>query len=84
MTQGMNLQRIEKFVNWTQLYIICEKSGLRPAPSGTRSYGRQAGWLAGWLADKIWVRLEILKTCCRSKYSIFHFFSQGTALFQQL
>ena len=25
------------------------------------------------LADKIWARLEILKACCRSKYSIFRF-----------
>ena len=36
-----------------------------PAPSGTGSYSR--------LADKIWARLDILKACCRSKYSIFHF-----------
>ena len=37
----------------------------RPAPSRTQSYGR--------LADEIWARLEILKACCRSKYSIFRF-----------
>ena len=40
----------------------------RPAPTGTRSYGRQAGspagWLAGWLADEFWAMLEILKACC--------------------
>ena len=49
----------------------------RPAPSGTGSYSRLAGWLAGWpsvpLADEIWARLEIAKACCRSKYSSFCF-----------
>ena len=45
----------------------------RPAPSGTRSYGRQAVQQAGSLADKIWARLEILKACSRLKYSIFRF-----------
>ena len=34
---------------------------LRPAPSGTESYGRKTA------------RLNILKGCCRSKYSIFRF-----------
>ena len=29
--------------------------------------------MAGWSADKIWARLEILKVCCKSKYSIFRF-----------
>ena len=28
---------------------------------------------AGRLADEIWVRLEILKACCKSKNSIFRF-----------
>ena len=37
----------------------------KPAPSGTGSYSRQA--------DEIWARLDILKVCCRSKYSIFRF-----------
>ena len=37
----------------------------RPKPSGTGSYGRQA--------DEIWARLDMLKACCRSKYSIFRF-----------
>ena len=41
----------------------------RPTPSGTRSYGRQAGRPA----DEIWARLKILKACSRSKYSIFRF-----------
>ena len=41
----------------------------RPAPSRTGSYG----WQAGSPADKILARLEILKVCCTSKYSIFHF-----------
>ena len=59
MVQWMNLQRMEKFVNGTRLYITCEKSrGLHLAePSLT----------AGWLADEI----EILKACCRSKNSDF-------------
>ena len=30
-------------------------------PSGTRSYGRLAGWLAGWPADEIQVIFEFLK-----------------------
>ena len=41
----------------------------RLTPSGTWSYSRQAVWVV----DKIWVRLEILKACCRSKYLIFCF-----------
>ena len=36
-------------------------------PSGTRSYGRQAGRQAGWLADKIQVIFEFFKIHCRSK-----------------
>ena len=48
-------QRIEKFVNWTRLYIPWEKSGgLHLAEPGLT-----AGWLAVRPADKIWVRLEI-------------------------
>ena len=43
MAQWMNLQRIEKFVNGTQLYITGEKSGgLHLAEPGL-----MAGWLAG-------------------------------------
>ena len=65
MAQWTNLQQIENFVNWTQLYITCEKSGgLDLAESGLT---------AGRLADEIWTRLEILKACCRSKYSILRF-----------
>ena len=65
MAQWMNLQRIEKFVNQTRLYITCEKSGgLHLAESGL---------MEGWLADEIWARPEILKLHCRLKYSIFHF-----------
>ena len=41
----------------------------RPAPSGTRSYDRQAGSMS----DKIWARYDILKACCRSKSLIFRF-----------
>ena len=65
MAQWMNFQRIEKFVNGTQLYITCEKSG--------GLHLAEPGLMAGWLADEIWARLEILKACCRSKNSIFRF-----------
>ena len=69
MAWWMNLQGIEKFVNRMRLYIACEKSGglylVEP--------GLMAGWPSVHLADKIWVRLEILKACCRLKYSIFRF-----------
>ena len=73
MAQWMNLQWIGKFINWTRLYITCEKhGGLHLA-----ELGLMAGWpsvrLAVCLADEIWARLEILKACYRSKYSIFHF-----------
>ena len=73
MAQWMNLQRIEKFVNGTRLYITCEEfGGLNLAEPGL-----MAGWLAGrqagWQANKIWARLEILKACGRSKNSIFRF-----------
>ena len=52
-------------VNQTRLYITCEKSGglHLEVPSLT----------AGSLADEIRARLEILKACFRSKYSIFCF-----------
>ena len=67
MAQWMNLQRIEKFVNGMRLYITCEKSeGLHLAEPGLTA-GWQGGRQAGRLANKIWARLEILKTCCRSK-----------------
>ena len=65
MAQWMNLQRMEKFVNGTQLYITCEKSGSLDLA--------ESGLTAGWQADEIWARLEILKACCRSKNSIFRF-----------
>ena len=65
MAQWMNLQQIEKFENLTRLYINCEKS--------EDLYLAESGLMAGWLADEIWARLEILKTCCRLKYSIFRF-----------
>ena len=55
----------------------------RPAPSGTVSYGRQAGRKPRSLADKIWVRLQILKAYSRNVW-FSALFSQGTALFQQL
>ena len=57
----MNLQRVDLM----RLYITSEKSeGLHLAGPGLT---------AGSLADEIWERLEILKACCRSKYSIFRF-----------
>ena len=76
MAQWMNLQRIEKFVNGTRLYITCEKSG--------GLHLAEPGLTAGWLADEIWARFEILKACCRLKNSISALFSQRTVLFQQL
>ena len=65
MAQWMNLQRIEKFVNGMRLYATCEKSG--------GLHLAEPSLMAGWPADEIWVRLEILKACCRSKNSIFRF-----------
>ena len=65
MAQWMNLQRIEKLVNGTRLYITCEKSG--------GLHLAEPGLMAGWQADEIWAKLEILKACCRSKYSILRF-----------
>ena len=59
MVRWMNLQRIKKFVNLTQLYITCEKSG--------GLYLAEPGLMAGRQADEIWARLDILKACCRSK-----------------
>ena len=50
MAQWMNLQRMEKFVNGTRLYITCEKSGglhlAEPSLMASWLAGRQAGWLA--------------------------------------
>ena len=59
------------------MYITCEKSG--------GLHLAEPGLMVGScsLANKIWARLEILKARCRFKYSIFHFASQDTALFQQ-
>ena len=59
MAQWTNLQQIEKFVNRTRLYITCEKSGGLDLA--------EPGITAGRLADEIWMRLEILKACCRLK-----------------
>ena len=73
MVQWMNLQRINRFVNPTLLYISFEKSGgLHIAELGLTA-GRLAGWQAGSPADKIWVESENFKACCRSKYLIFCF-----------
>ena len=73
MAQQTNLQRTEKFVIRMQLYIIYEKSGGLHLVEPGLTAGWQAGRLAGRLADEIWVRHEILKAYCRSKYSIFRF-----------
>ena len=70
MALWTNLQWIVRFVNPMQQYITCEKSGgLHLAELGFTA-GWLAAQLAGQLADKIWVRLETFKACCRSKYSI--------------
>ena len=63
MVLWTNLLQIEKFVNRMQLYSICEKSGGPHLAEPGLMAGRQAGW----------ARLEILKACFRSKYSIFCF-----------
>ena len=44
MAQWMDIQRIEKFINRTQLYVTCEKSG--------GLYLVEPSLMAGWLADK--------------------------------
>ena len=70
MAEWINLQHIEMFVNPTRLYLTCEKTGgLHLAEPGLT-----AGRLAIRPGDEIWARLEILEACCKSKYSIFHFF----------
>ena len=43
MAQWMNLQRIEKFVNRTRLYITCEKPGGLHLAEPDLTTGRQAG-----------------------------------------
>ena len=65
MAQMTNLQWTEIFVNATQMYITCEKSG--------GLHLAEPGLTAGSQADKICARLDTLKACCRSKYSIFCF-----------
>ena len=58
-----------KFINQTRLYTTCEKSGgLHLAKPGLT-----AGWQSSRQAEEFWARLEILKACCRLKYSIFCF-----------
>ena len=47
------------------VHILYEKSG--------GLHLLEPGLMAGRLSDKIWIRLEILKACCRLKYSIFRF-----------
>ena len=63
--QWTNLQRIKRFINQTQFYITCEKSGgLHLAELGLMA-GRLAFQQAGSLVDKIWARFKILKACYR-------------------
>ena len=69
MAQWTNLQRIEIIVNPVRLYITSERSGGLHLVEPGLTVGRQAGSLA----DEIWARLEILKACSRSEYSIFRF-----------
>ena len=71
MAQWTDFQQIEKFENPTLLYVT---GGL---------YLVKLGLTVGW-QTKFGRGLDIIKACCRLKYSIFCFFSQGTALFQQL
>ena len=79
MVQRMNLQRIEKFINGTRLYITCEKSGgLHLAEPGLT-----AGWLAGW-PTKFGRGLNIKKLAVDQKIRFSALFSQRTILFQQL
>ena len=65
MAQWTNFQRIKIFVNPTRLCITCEKYG--------GQHLAEPGLTAGWQAGEIWARLEILKVCRTSKYSIFRF-----------
>ena len=58
-------QWTNKFVNPTQLYIFCEKSGGLHLVEAVLTTSRQA--------DEIQVTFKIFKACCRSKYLIFHF-----------
>jgi len=50
---------IKRFINATWLYITWEKSG--------GLHLAKLGLTTGWQVDEIWVRLKILKACCRSK-----------------
>ena len=69
MAQWTNLQRTKIFVNATQMYITCEKYGGLHLAEPELTAGRQADSQA----NEIWARLDILKACCRSKFSIFRF-----------
>ena len=86
MHAGTNHENIpQRFYGVNAHYFLLPHSGftiLSPGPvpgpvlpnHKTRAsvlfpYGRQSVHLA----DEIWARLEILKACCRSTYSIFRF-----------
>ena len=49
MVQWANLQQVEKFVNWSRLYMTCEKSG--------SLHLVEPGVMASRLADEICARL---------------------------
>ena len=53
---------------------------VRPTPSETGSYSKQAGRQA----HEIQVKFKICKGCCRQNIWFSDLFSQGTALFQQV
>ena len=63
---------------------VGKQAGKQVGRQAGRQADRQTGRLAERWAVKIHVRFEILKACSRSKYSIFCFFSYGTALLQQV
>ena len=82
MAQWVNCLRNNIFVNPPPLPLLCEISGALHLAQPGLTAGRQAGWLADWLADEIQVNFEIFKVGCRSKYSTWHLFNQGTAPLQ--
>ena len=66
-------QEIHNSDTTQSLYITCEKSGSLHLVEPGLMAGRQSVHPSSHPADKIWARLEILKACRTSKYSIFRF-----------
>ena len=83
----MNLQRIEKSVIPTRLYITCEiTGGLHLAEPGV-TVGRPSGWLVGCPSvqqTKFGRGLKFLRFAVDRNIRFSTLFSQGTALFQQV